>query len=247
MTLVMFPDYKGEAIMASSDPNGFVARLRRAMPDGEIMPIINGLSEVVVEHCADMAAKLGFRPLISTGVVGKGLYAALYDGYQEAIKIARGPIIRLDTAEHPPEYIPQLLEALKTADMVIGDLTFTEKTLRPGSPDERAHLVTFPEMYGEVTGGKLRISCAHGFQGFQSRSALELIFWRAAWRMHQVMEREGPISWGMDGAMALAACKGHWDVRISPVPAEKLRDRPEAKIKEQERTARLLIDVFNRH
>lgn len=157
-------------------------------------------------------------------------YSKVADDYPERI------IVRLDTAEHPIVAIPDLIRtATETRGMVIGDLRFDEATMRTGSVDEFAHLDLFPELYDQTTGGKLKISCAHGFQVF-APGICGRILPLALQIVEKTREKEGKsVAWGFDGAMALGAiaCKDIIPVTVFPVQAEKMRDRSREKVASQ--------------
>lgn len=244
--VIMFPDFKGEGILGE-----FGKRLRLAVGRYAIlMPVLNGLD---IEEVDEMALEVSNtdidspEPVFALAHYGKGLKSALIRGYDIIIKrfSEEHYIVRLDTAEHPPEAIPPLLSKAEKAvemyqsgriaakRMIIGDLSFVSgQNLRPESVDEFAHLNIFPSLYGQFTGGLLPLSCAHGFQVF-TPGIVRRVF-KLAQRITGEAEKElgKPVEWGFDGAMALAGYALGL-ATIEKVPAESMRDRKTAKIAEQ--------------
>ena len=228
--VVMFPDHKALGCV------DFVRQITRVVPDAIVRPILNGLTDTELDAAAMRSEG---DPIIAHGA--QGLRSTLSAGY-EAIRWHHShgtlPIVRLDTAEHPPEVIPDLARAaIECRGMAIGDLTFDEHTLREGSVDAFAHLHLFPDLYRQMTGGQLSLSCAHGFQAF-APGVMDRVFEQAmrivTWASFDASE---PIEWGFDGAMALAAVGLGIPIVVQPVRATVLRDRETAKIAQQFRRA----------
>jgi hypothetical protein len=223
--VVMFPDFKGEGCRGV-----FGKRLLKVCEGATLIPVLNGLPKEQLESIVSEVLPK-FKPIVSEA---KNLRGALESGYCRVIRnYPECYVVRLDTAEHPPEYIPQLLEvAEQNQGMVIGDLTFDEKTLVPNTMDELVHLDIFPALYGQFSWGKLRISCAHGFQVFAPYKCSRVF--AGAERIVGQAERElgSAIGWGFDGAMALSASCSlvPTPVDIVKVPAETVRNRDRKKI-----------------
>lgn len=232
--VVMFPDYRGEATRHSLD---FVERVKRVVPNAVLVPVLNGLSKHNLDKIAVDAAATGFQPVVAAEA--DGLLDTLVAGYTSVVRSYGGAtVVRLDVAEHPPEAMPNLVqEAEARKVMVIGDLAFGPSTFRKGSVDEFAHLDLFPELYRQFTGGRLIISCAHGYQVF-APGTLPKILERAQKIAACAQEIAGEkIKWGFDGAMALGAVAAKVQVVVKPVAAESLRDRPRQKVSQQFRAA----------
>src|SRR5687767_13221711 len=103
-TVVLYPDYQGKATQGSE----FVERLREAVPDALLVPILNGPADL--EEIARKAT--GFDPVIAGEA--KGLASTLIAGYSSALdRYVGAAVVRLDTAEHAPQAIPSLVEETK--------------------------------------------------------------------------------------------------------------------------------------
>jgi hypothetical protein len=230
---IIFPDFQGKASL-NTESNSFVARLRAATPDATLVSILNGLPiKELNELSEQVISTTTLLPVISRDE--RGLLGTLISGYQYALDIATGPIIRLDTAEHPPEKILELVEvALRNNSMVIGDLDFSTGGLREESIDEFAHLDLFPTLYSQTTKDKLSISCAHGFQVFPNKIQCDAAFLNTLEIVNEVEhELEQPVIWGFDGAIALGAVAANINVKVMNVAAKTVRDRPRQKVAKQ--------------
>jgi hypothetical protein len=209
-------------------------RALRAVPDATFMPVLNGMLGPELMAIADKVRKLNITPVISTG--DYKLLGALVAGYQAATNDdSVGEIVRLDTAEHPPEEIERLLRCANEINgMVIGDLDFGDDHLVPGTVDEFAHLNLFPELYRQTTGGQLELSCAHGFQVFANSAVCKQVLHAADVIVQQVQKELGePLTWGFDGAMALAAIATGVPITVIRVKSETTRDRSRQKVAAQ--------------
>jgi len=163
----------------------------------------------------------------STISTGKGVAAAFVTGYKEVVQCYPDAIVvRLDTAEHPVDRIPELIEKVKkVGGMVIGDLSFTKETLIPGTFDRFLHLQLFPALYRALTKNQVAVSCAFGFNVFAPGVCGRILDGALA-----IMEKAGelletPMQWGFDGAMVLSALKEGTSVIVHPVPATTVRNR----------------------
>ena len=238
----MFPDFKGTE-SKSPDTSNFIQRLKAAVPNATLVTILNGpnTDELwdIAAHCIDH----GLVPVISTDP--RGLLGAFVTGYEFlGGKYPDSPIVRLDTAEHPPEFIPELLQELEQYEMVIGDLDFAAGNhLIHNSVDEFAHRDLFPMLFSLFTHGKLKLSCAHGFQAFRSGWGAAFIL-KAALRIVGSVEHseDEVLTWGLDGAMALGAIARAYKTVVHPVPSESVRNRETRKVAHQTDNAlRMLI------
>lgn len=229
MVVVMFPDYRGEGSLG-----GFGGRILTVMPNAIVVPVLNGLPREELRVISSRVSSLLCRPIVAESA--EGLLSTLVQGYREVLTQygEEATVVRLDTAEHPIASIPGLVQkALDTKGMVIGDLVFGPETLRSESIDEFAHLNLFPELYRQATGGRLSISCAHGFQVF-APLVLPVILPTALKIIELVKAKAtGKVEWGFDGAMALGAIAAGVPVSVEGVPATTLRDRPGAKVANQ--------------
>lgn len=250
MQVVMYPDYQGQG------GKGFIRKVREyAGQEAIIVPILNGLPESTLEGMiTDLIQDTTIHPVAPVVCRATGLRAALTTGYNHILYVLPFPyqdlcVVRLDTAEHDPSYIPFLAaESRAIRGMVIGDLDFSSGGhLESGTPDEFTHLLAFPELYWVFTEGKLPLSCAHGYQAFGSRAVLQLVFAVALTIVARVDEETGQqVTWGFDGAMALAATIVDVPVKIHPVPASTDRNRPWEKVRLQLRFALLMCRAAER-
>lgn len=215
-------------------------------PEAEIVAVVNGASETWMQpqvYDDNDVIVIRSKP---------GLLTALQFGYKYVAKNYPDlPVVRLDTAEHPLEHIPAMLQELRRAPdvkMIIGDLSFEiGRTLAAGTMDATAHLVVVPEIYRAASGGALPISGAHGFQAFATGADCALALAIADLIVDDVSERLGKtIGWGFDGAMALGALYAQLNPRILPVPAEQMRDRSTVKIMAQIEGAMQIVTSFER-
>ena len=242
--VVMFPDYVGQAI--GEDGGLFVSRVKKAFHGAIMVPILNALPHSDLEKIAKKHTSPGFcEPVVAEA---KGLLGTLIAGYTAVLEKYPGAltVVRLDTAEHPPEAIPALVElANDSKGMVIGDLSFTEDTLSRGSVDEFAHLDIFPELYRQTTNGQISISCAHGFQAFAPGVLLPVL--TEAQKIVRLVEEKTKVNvqWGFDGAMVLGAVRAGVPVRIKNIQAETLRDREPAKVAKQFSQALTVCRAFH--
>jgi hypothetical protein len=227
----MFPDYQGKGLKDGAEGK-FLARVRAAAPGALMIPVLNGgevdeLHALAGQHRSKLCAPIvaaGAKNLVDTLTYGYGNIN--YHNQSDSL------VVRLDTAEHPPEFIPQLVQTvMEQGGMVIGDLMFPEGTLRSESVDEFVHLDAFPGLYDQMTNGKVRMSCAHGYQAFAPGCCRKIF--SAAWRIVEEVKKSGSVQFGFDGAMALAAAGLGEVITIVHVPAETLRDRKRAKIANQ--------------
>lgn len=234
--VVLFPAGKGEV------PEGFVKLVRGGLAGSSfaptLLPVLNGLPVEELDHRAERFRGESMEPVVYAG--GGGLVGALCAGYAH-VKSVYGdtPVVRLDTAEHPPEHIPELVaRAIEIEGMVVGDLDFSAGGLRADSPDEFAHLDFFPALYAEMTRGRVAISCAHGFQAFASGEICGKVF-AGALEILECVERDKgePVKWGLDGAMPVAAAGLGVPLEVVKVLAESERDRPRKKIVDQSLSA----------
>ena len=232
--VVMLPDFKGEWVMlVECEPV-----LSRRFEDFHVVPVLNGSPADDLERVAEIAQGLGFEPLVTDA---QGLVASLIDGYAHVMEQYPGiDVVRMDTKEHPPIFIPELLAAARRVEgMAVGDLDFSSGHLTPDSPDEFVHLWTLPELTRQFSGGAFELSCAHGYQAFFG-PALPPIFagghrivLEAEREMRELDLDKPTIRWGFDVSMPLSAAFAGLDVEVVKVPATEPRNRSNQKIADQ--------------
>lgn len=215
--VVLYPDYLGEGLL----PGGFADFLLESHP--MVVALLNGPDP-------DTLASRGRPDLTVVRSPVTGLAPSLRYGYRHAIDLA-DIVVRIDTAENPPERIAELAALASEHGGAIGDRLFVDGSLRAGSVDEHSQLDVFPALFRRFTSGRLVLSGTHGFQAWRSdllRSVLpvaEELFDRAA-------ETE-PLRWGFDAAMALSADLLNHTPAVVHYPAYGLRDRDRTKIADQ--------------
>ncbi len=215
--VVLYPDYLGEGLT----PGGFADRL---LADGRrVVALVNGPdpNELKAPRRTDVDAVLS--PV-------SGLAPSLRYGYRAAATLA-DVVVRVDTAETPTDRIEQLAQEAWSHGGAIGDLVFNTVTLRQGSADELAQLDVFPTMFDKVTGGRLVLTGAHGFQAWTSGMLTEVL--PLAEQLWDAAAAHGPMRWGFDAAMALAGDMVGRTPTVVRYPATSMRDRNRSVIAEQ--------------
>jgi len=210
----------------------FIMNIRKSVPDAFIVPVLNGHP---IEKLVESAAIIESEKCHAVLVEGqRGLLNALVAGYTYVLKEHSGAtVVKMDTAEHPTEGITRLAQkANEVGGMVVGDLRFGEGMLREGSVDEFANMNLFPELFRQVTTGRVSLSGSYGFLAFDSGS-LKTILLSAKKIVGLVETKQGSISWGLDGAMLLAAMGVKVPLEICYFEAEMLRDRKSPKVAAQ--------------
>ena len=230
--MVMFPDLRGEGSLGEFGKT--LKELELPAEETIFVPIVNGTGINLNSIVSSITSLLGerFQPIISSR---QGVNVALETGYRKAgEKYPEAIVVRLDTQEHDPNFIGKLTrKAVKIKGMVIGNLQFNQDTLIEGTIDWFAQKWLFPEMYRQFTGGKIPLTCAHGFQVFASGILPRIL--KIALKIIRIAERENGalLLWGFDGAMTLAAYKLGVPVFISQIPAQIVRNRKAKKIAAQ--------------
>lgn len=219
----------------------FFYRVRASAPEATIVPVINGTAdEAAAEELVKDGRELGLAPTYTMSPLK--LRGALMAGYKLITRARPGAtIVRLDTAEHPPEHIPRLADrAEEIGGMVIGDLTFTPKLMPENSREWSAHHEDFPQLYNRHC--SLPLSGAHGFQAFAPGIIPRLL--RAVRPIYEILDRrESPPTWGFDAAAVLAARRLNIPVERIEIPGEVARDRPVDKIEQQLANAHELCEA----
>jgi len=244
-TFVMIPDYQGKATMAAAThASSIIANILGTYPRLMVVPVLNGDDQGKLLDVAKTTRSSRMLPIVGDYVERK-LVGALMSGYARLANYLASDdiVVRLDTAEHDIRYIGKLAEAATEHGAVVGDLDFaTGGHLREGSYDYWIHTQVFPELYAGMTGGKLRLSCAHGFQAYRMDVLRESLL--GATIIVEAVEADlgTPLTWGMDGVMAIATTsKLGKGVHILPVPAQSDRDREVEKINAQLRQHAALL------
>lgn len=241
-TLVVLTPCYMPAGTSWGDFEEFFDRVRTSVPNATVVPVINGTdNEARAEELVMSGRELGLAPTYTMSPLK--LRGALMAGYKSVARDwSDATIVRLDTAEHPPEYIPRLAaRAENISGMVIGDLTFTEDLLPPDSREREAHHVDFPNLYRRACG--VPLSAAHGFQAFAPGIIHRLL--RAVRPIYEILDRhESCPTWGFDAAAVLAARHLNIPVERIEIPGEVARDRSVDKIDLQLANAQNLCAAF---
>lgn len=230
MHYVVFPDYRAE------NHKTMTGRIHAACPDAVAVGALNGPQEAELTPHAGNGT--GWERIITP----PGFNAAVHGGLRCALAAGATKVVRLDTAEHDVQLLPEAFARLDRTGMVIFDLVFDEDTLVAGTPDERLNLVDMPGLLSSATGGRLALSGAHGYMAF-TREVLDPSL--------AVVERalahvDGSVTWGLDTAVALAAVNLGFEFEVIGVKATELRNRPEAKIDTQLRHTEMWIDALSK-
>jgi len=205
----MFPDLNGTALA-----NGFATTIRQVTP-ADIVAVVNGPGihagqsiDCDEPRCHALASAPGFNPATALGL-------------GHALNLGAERIARIDTAEHPVELIGHAFAALEHHPMVVLDLQFGPRTLRAGSADEYHNLHAIPSVLSWATGGRLRLSGAHGFMAWRA-DVLAALLPTAI----KAVEQAPALRRGLDTALPILAARAGLDVGVIPIDATELRDRP---------------------
>lgn len=217
----------------------FHARVHSSIPGATVLYAINGPDARNLERAAapEGCRLMATRPRFNHGVLD-GLHAALASGSRR--------IVRMDSAEHPAEVLPDVLTRLSDDSMRVIDLSFLQDvTLRSGSADSYHNLYVIPEVLAALAGEGLRVSGTHGFMVMPAPVlALVLPLVDAALALVEAEGRQ--VIWGADTMLAVCAAKVGFEVCIEKVPAEEMRDRDEAKCAAQLRDTLALVKSVGR-
>jgi len=113
--LVLIPTYDEVANIES-----LIGRLRAAVPDADILVVDDASPDGTGAVVAQLAARDSQVHLLSRGRK-QGLGAAYVAGYVWGLERSYGVFVQMDAdGSHRPEQLPGLLEALTTADLVLG-------------------------------------------------------------------------------------------------------------------------------
>lgn len=240
--VVMFPDYRGEGVTGN-----FARSLEILYGSGgnklplntTFLAVVNGLSPQELAEIDDRAKELlpdNFGVIVSKG---KGVVPVLADGYEHIIKhhAEADVVVRIDTGEHDINYIPVLAkEAIARRGMIVGDLEFGVvngvPTMIEESPEWLVAKEIWPRILRVASAGLLEgLSNTHGFQAFGSASTIARLLPTARLLVaHSQVHLNGPLRWGFDLAMIMAALLENVPLKIIKVPALQLRNRALDKI-----------------
>jgi hypothetical protein len=217
---------------------GFHRRVHHALPGATVAYALNG------PDAQDLAATPPAEGCLLVPT-GRGFNRAVVDGLRAALTHGAHQVVRMDAEEHPPEALPSRLPRLGHTDTEVIDLSFTlGETLVAKSADSYHNMYVIPEIVETHAREGLRVTGAHGFMAFGARVlALILPFVEAAL---DSTERSGrPPLWGADTLLPICAARLGFPVRVSHVPAERLRDRDEEKCLAQLRDTLVLIKALD--
>lgn len=234
---ILMPDFKGQSFSSSGDEKPFVRRILEICnrhPEFTLVPLLNGAPEEnlkeVLRAWQGSPVRANIEPRICTEV---GVAKVVQAGYSWVVREERFDfLIRIDSAEHPPEAIFRMLWMLQTYPAVVGTLTFKEGMLGKNEQASERQMLQWCERYMR---NYAPIGHAHGLQGYRMNNEFGLIRERAMKILTLAEAKLGkPLLWGGDLATLLAADGLYWPGLGSiPVTAEKHRDRGDAKNEEQ--------------
>ena len=232
----MIPDYQAKAtIAAATHASGIIADILATYPRLTVVPVLNGDNQGTLLEIAKTTRSSRMLPIVGDHAERK-LVGALMSGYARLANncAADDVIVRLDTAEHDIAYIGELARQAKEHGAVVGDLDFSVGGhLVEGTYDRFIHTDVFPELYGAMTDGKLRLSCAHGYQAYRV-GILREILPKAKLLVERVEKNlHTTLTWGMDGIMAITAVSALGTIPRILVPAQSDRNRSTDKINAQ--------------
>ena len=235
-TFVMIPDYQGKATMAAAThASSIIANILGTYPRLMVVPVLNGDDQGKLLDVAKTTRSSRMLPIVGDYVERK-LVGALMSGYARLANncAADDVVVRLDTAEHNVAHIGELAWQAEKHGAVVGDLDFSVGGhLVEGTYDWFIHTDVFPELYGAMTEGKLRLSCAHGYQAYRA-GVLKEILPMAKLLVERVEKNlNTTLTWGMDGIMAITAVSAFGTIHRMLIPAESDRNRSADKINAQ--------------
>lgn len=215
----------------------FHDRVREHVPDAEIIYVINGDDPPDVK---DVDRPDGVHLVVSGGVFNNAVVA----GLRYALALGSRAIVRMDSEEHPPEVLPAIIDRVESDPVWVVDLSFEPHvTIRPGTADSYHNLHVIPAVVSSYAKEELYLTGAHGFMVFAPQVVAQVIPFVA-----DVVERvEGVVPrvvWGADTLLAVCAAKLGFDVSVTHVNAEEMRDRPEEKCVIQLRDTLAVMNAF---
>lgn len=211
------------------NPGELGPRLAERFPGSGIIAVFNGVEPQDVPEL-----EAPFQAIWSE----KGLRSVLEAGYDQYIRNGDGPLVRTDSDEHPMDCFEGLAKrAVETDGLVVGNLVYYDETMPPQSLDALAQLI-WGEMYGQASRGKAPVGNAHGLLVFSSPAVCQRVLEAAKPILARADEANGgPVQWGHDGLMILAAVVAGIQVEVFPIMGTEVRNRNVAKI----------FDQFKRH
>lgn len=181
-----------------------IARIRRVSPEYHVLVVDDGSTD----RTADAARLTGASVISHEGNIGNG--ASVKTG----IRAARTPVVVLMDADgqHPPEAIPQLLEALQTCDMAVGSRDSSSQ-----SAFRRFGNVLL-NSFARLLAGRQILDLTSGFRAARRDALLEYI--------HLF-----PSGFSYPTTSTIAFLKGGYRVSFIPVPGMERRRMGTSKIR----------------
>ena len=109
------------AFDAAPTIGGVLTRLRAAVPGATVIVVDDGSSDGTASAAVAGGGGAGGADVIVRHGENRGKGAALRSGIRAALERGAEAVVTLDAdAQHPPEYVPALVETLRDADIAIG-------------------------------------------------------------------------------------------------------------------------------
>lgn len=213
-------------------------RVRAVLPGATTVAAVNGVD---------------LLPAVAAGtevaMCDTGFNRAVVGGLRHAVAMGADRVVRMDTEEHPVELLPEALDALEGADVVVLDLAFDGSTLRPGSADEYHNLHVLPELLDSFTGHAMTLTGAHGYMAFRGEALARLLpFVEAALALAEddaARAHRPSVRWAADTAFPVCAGRLGMRVRVLVHPAVQLRDRDGEKCAVQTRDTLSMVRALD--
>lgn len=143
------------------------------VPDLELLVVDDNSPDGTAEVAEALETKHPHRIHVLRRATKEGIGPAYVAGFREALRLGANIVIQMDAdLSHPPEYIPALLEGIKTADVVVG----SRYVPGGGAAGEwgllRRMLSRWGDLYVRWTMGLRLRDTKSGFKGFR-REVLE--------------------------------------------------------------------------
>lgn len=211
------------------------------------IPLVNGPGDL---KTAASKVAAGLYPLVVSReeTQGRGLVGVLISGYRHVLEnYPDRTVVRADP-DHSLAQVKIVYAAARSrGKMIVGDRDYKERTDLMSPYDYEVHTKLFPKLYGEATDGAVKLSCAHGLQAFGPQVSMQKMLDLAMYVIYRVEQSiGGPMKWGFDGLMALAAWRLGVSVEVIKFPAVEPRFRKDEKAQEQLENHRAMIAAWKK-